>query len=762
MAQAVLLLYAVYLLCRPEAAYVYLGADLVSEHGIYMEDFLGQYGNGYYLDNGIDAAEGEALTVLTPAVDLRRGAYRVTIQYSASDGNCRYSTSSAYNTYQVVSGRQDIELNKSEQSETFTLSSPIRVEDYQLTFTYGGDGYLFVNSVSICEMREWKRVNLFVILFFSLLLDLVYIRKQYFHKELIAEEKQVIFVIALLVLLSSLPMFSYYLPVAEGHDLEFHLYRIEGIKEGLLAGQLPVRVPPSWMNGYGYATSVFYGELFLYIPAILRMIGFSVQNAYKIYIVLVNLATCLIAYWCLNRVLKDRIGSLAGCAAYVLAPYRLVCLYLRAAVGEYTAMVFLPLVFYGLYVILTADADEEGYQHKWITAVLGYTGIIQSHVISGVIAGIFTLLFCLVFIKRVIRPKRLGMLVKVVGCTVLLNLWFIVPFLDYMRFGYSGTSLKTLGRFNASGTFLTQLFELFPHGSGDSFSVAEGLGRRNEMSFSIGAGLMASCVLYLYYRISRPQKRNEVLKLGDWSLGFGALALFMTTVWFPWDFIQQINKVSALVTQNIQFPWRILGVASMFLAVVAGCLVFWLKEAEERTIYLHITGALAILFFLSSGYLLNDFTNSMAMKRYQDETSLNSCNVMQGEYLPDGTDWGIFENDSPIPGEGLILSGYEKEKGKVTIACENTSGQVNCVDVSFLNYEGYRAVDLETESELTVTAGNGGRVRVVLPAGYRGAFRVSFCEPWYWRVCEAISLLALACGVVGIAHRRKMAETKEG
>lgn len=750
LAEAVLLISAIYLLCRPEAEYVYSGKDLVSEHGIYMEDFLGQYGNGYYLDNGIDVIEGEALTVLTPGTDLRRGEYKVTIAYSASDDNCRYSTSSAYNTYQVVSQRQDVELENQSEIETFTLFSPIRVEDYQLTITYGGDGYLFVNSVSISEMREWKRVYLFLILFFSILLDSVYARKRFWK-----EEKQVAFVIALLVLFSSLPLFSYYIPYAGGHDLEFHLYRIEGIKEALAAGQIPVR------NGYGYAVSVFYGELFLYIPAILRLIGFSVQNAYKIYIILINLATCLIMYWCLKRIFRDRVGSLAGCAAYMLAPYRLVCLYLRAAVGEYTAMAFLPLVFYGLYVIFSEKTDEAGNRNKWIPAVLGYTGIIQSHVISGVIVGIFTLLLCIVFVKRTIQPRRLGMLVKVVLYTALLNLWFIVPFLDYMRFGYSGTSLKTLGRFNASGTFLTQLFELFPHGSGDSFSVAEGLGKHNEMSYSIGAGMMAACIFYLYYRISHPEKKNEVLKLGDWSLGFGALALFMTTVWFPWDFIQQMNKAFALVTQNIQFPWRILGIASMFLSVVAGCLVFQLKESEGENVYLHVTGILAILIFLCSGYLLNDFTNATVMMRYQDGTGLSSCNVMQGEYLPDGTDWSIFENDLPVPGERLVIFDYEKDRGKITVACENDSDQVNCVDVSFLNYAGYRAVDLTSGEELSVAAGNGNRVRVILPAGYCGTFRVSFCEPWYWRGSEIVSLFALICGIWIIVRRSRTAEYKK-
>lgn len=61
--------------------------------------------------------------------------------------------------------------------------------------------------------------------------------------------------------------------VFDGHDMLFHLNRIEGIASGLRCGQFPVRIHASTLLGYGYAASEFYPELFLYIPAILRNMG---------------------------------------------------------------------------------------------------------------------------------------------------------------------------------------------------------------------------------------------------------------------------------------------------------------------------------------------------------------------------------------------------------------------------------------------------------------------------------------------------------
>ena len=44
----------------------------------------------------------------------------------------------------------------------------------------------------------------------------------------------------------------------------------------------------------------------------------------------------------------------------IRSAYRLTCVYTRAAVGEFTAMVFFPLVLLGLYGIYTSDRPRFG------------------------------------------------------------------------------------------------------------------------------------------------------------------------------------------------------------------------------------------------------------------------------------------------------------------------------------------------------------------------------------------------------------------
>ena len=89
------------------------------------------------------------------------------------------------------------------------------------------------------------------------------------NKEGMNPQKRVIYSVALfiVVVLASLPAFrsGTYL----GHDLPFHLGRIQAIAEGLAQGQFPVRYEESAWYGYGYICTQLYGNIFLYIPALI-------------------------------------------------------------------------------------------------------------------------------------------------------------------------------------------------------------------------------------------------------------------------------------------------------------------------------------------------------------------------------------------------------------------------------------------------------------------------------------------------------------
>src|SRR5699024_11745067 len=167
--------------------------------------------------------------------------------------------------------------------------------------------------------------------------------------------------------------------VWHGSDLGYHLRRIENIAMGLADGQFPVRIQSDWLLGNGYAVGVFYGDLLLYAPALLRLAGVPVTVAYDLYLFAVTLLTAWGGYYAARRLALPRAAAFGAAALYTLAAYRLCDVTDRAALGEYTALAFLPLAAAGFWRTLHPDAAR---LPGAALLVLGLSSVLQSHLLS--------------------------------------------------------------------------------------------------------------------------------------------------------------------------------------------------------------------------------------------------------------------------------------------------------------------------------------------------------------------------------------------
>lgn len=584
--------------------------------------------------------------------------------------------------------------------------------------------------------------------------------KEHRKQNLDATEKTILFSMALLVVLSSAPIFSFYL--GGGGDLQFHLCRIEAIRQAFLAGQFPVRVSGYWNDGYGYASSVLYGELFLYFPALLRIIGFSPQSAYKIYLLSVNIFTCMSSYYCMKKICKERASALMGTAVYMLAPHRLSTLHLRAAVGEYTAMIFLPFILYGLYLIYTQAEEKKDNETKcsgWFWLGLGFTGLIQCHVISTFMAGLLTAFVCILKIRKTLHREVLVQIAKAAAGTILVNLWFLLPFLDYIRFDYnvSGLGVHSRGRFASHAAFFSQLISFFPQGEGASIVTGKmwETDYGTEMAYTLGGGMMLALVLYVVYRLYRKGKdrRTAIRKMADLQTGLCLLSLFMTTPWFPWDFLQQKSDLIAWVTGSIQFPWRFLTISSVTGAFAAAFLIYELRRSGRKEFFYGAVVSVGLLTVLSANYFLQDYEKKSETE-YITANDIESGWLGCAEYMPMGMDETTLDGDRLQTGSGLDIQEYVRKEGSVELTCINNGSEETYVDVPILYYKGYAAKETGTGRRLAVLPADNMRVRVIIPAGYQGSFAVRFESPWYWRVSELISVMAVI-GLICIGNFRK-------
>lgn len=727
-------------------------ARVVLQEGVRQEE------TGYSVDGSSDI-NGTWLEMSGFA--LTPGTYTYYVTYDAEDNEVnKINIKSDDRIYrELLENELSLYSGRTQASCDIYVTSSLEPEEVSIQADYYGSGRLAITDIRLVKTTAAYRMLLTIFLLVFLIADFLIMLYVYMGKyPLPLEKKLAWFGIPALAILTSLPLFVDY--IIMGADLGFHLLRIEFLAQSLQQGIFPTRVEPMWLYGHGYASSLFYCDTFLVIPAVLRLIGFPIAVAYGGYVFLVNLATALIAYFCFRGIFRDSMTGMLGSMLYTLAPYRVYNIYNRSAVGEYTAMIFLPLLCYGFYLIFTEDTERKEYCHYWLLPVLGFSGIIQSHVLSCEIAGAFTILLCLLCIRKVFRKRTFVELVKVVVGTVLANIWFLLPMLDMMladqyRYSYNnGTYIQARGILGAQIFFTLQ--------NAGSNSRFQELGMQDTEPIYIGIAVLLGVIVY--FAIRRQQKEQDLSHYKGAEIAFilGVIAIVVSTYYFPWNALKEANSLLGLLTTMIQFPTRLTIIATITMTLVACTAGYWMLRSKDKLLkysFLTVICGSCILFSL---YQTNDLlqTREGALRIYS-MSSMGHSGILGAEYLPLGVEWNFYYHDA-WPSEGVEVDSFEKENLTTLTTVATAAGEGDYyIDLPMLLYKGYHAKNVATGEKFPVTVGENGHVRAILPSGYQGTVKVWYSGMWYWRVAEGISLLFWGAVIAGEIVSRKKQREKE-
>jgi len=567
--------------------------------------------------------------------------------------------------------------------------------------------------------------------------------------------------LALIISFVSLPAFSAWPWCTGEQDLIYHLARIEGIKEGLLSGQFPVKIEPPQLNGAGYANGVFYPDLFLYFPAFLALAGLSVGSTWNIMLVAINVACCLLSYGSFKRMFGSKRLGLLGSLLYTAGFYRLMDVYLRSTVGEHLALVFLPLVALGMWRLYAPDVSEDSRRRAWLPLAAGFVGIAQSHLLSIEMTGLFCLFVMLFFWRKTFTKGVLVCWLKVAVLVVLLDLYFLVPLLDYLQGSFSITdpSRKTWW-IGGDGVNPVELITLIPTNS-SSLSIFS-FGFQTDMPIGLGYALVIGGFVGL--TVLFREKKDVAGEPWVVALILGLLAAFMSTCAFPWNFLQRSLGSYASLVANIQFPWRFLGIASLLLVIAScGVLLHLAKTGRLRSAKLIAVAMGGLTCLVAAVFMALQVKSSVPFSdedlSYYMGTSAYGV-IGNGEYLPgevNEANKSAIVNLKTWSSVGVEIERVDKSYLNMSVEVDNTIDQEGFISLPLLWYKGYVATDALTGEALqTTSAGAAGNfaVRVIIPADYAGTIQVRFVEPWYWRVAEWISLSAVMLLVMrGTRHR---------
>lgn len=712
---------------------------------VYLEEYSGDNSELlYYVNKGDDTVKCFTKGPISIESVGNDTTYKLDAQYSAKNDTTIFKVFaadyiSADNSGGKVFVKERLNPENSAISTSFVLDQS--VDSLFITFETEDENFSIghVNMNSNKAVFTDTYVMMVIVLFLSALLLFFINRKYPEEREFFIGEKAFGYdkYVMLFILIATVTVVMTSLPVLDGgiiygHDIEFHMARIEGIARGLSSGQFPVRIHGGTLNDYGYPNSLFYPELLLYIPAILRLIGVSVYAAYKFYIIEINVLGFIACYLPFKKFTHSRPLALMMTATYMLLPGRLVNAFYRCAIGEFTAMTFLPLVVYGLYAIMYGNKKD------WKYLVVGATMVLQSHILSTEITALFACTFALIGIKQLFnKERRIVPLILAAMSTVFINIWFLVPMILMMI----QLKLMVFMRPSVSAGFAsTDISYLFSIGKIDTATLKGPYG----IGFTVLLGVVVYCILRILHEDD--ENKSKHFACADNMLVNIGLFVFASTAFFPWEKIGSIPLIGNIIN-SVQFPHRLNGITMVLGVFLIGYAAILLcKNSKHRVAF---SAVFICVSMFSSIFVIDQIVgigrSEMQSKSYYRNNMDNQLSVGQAEYLLEGNNLDYMVANPPVlesENDTMSIENFTHWGTKMSfdysMDLSGDNSNVIVLPVTYIpNYvimiDGQRIYPFVTD---------GARVAFSVPAE-TGSVTVHYSEPLTFRACEVVSLVSL-------------------
>lgn len=509
------------------------------------------------------------------------------------------------------------------------------------------------------------------------------------------------------------------------HDFT-HAGRIAEMAQALQDGHFPVRWTENFGYGYGMPLFEFYGPLPFYIGSAVYLLFGNIIWSIKFLYLLSNFGTLLGGYT-LGKQLFGKIGGVLVAAFLTLAPYRAMNLFARGALNEMWGVLFLPWILLGLIQIF------HQYKYGWSIFVFSLMGLFLSHNITTMIflplLGIFALGYGSwmyftqspeFFRKGRFRGKNFLRIISQIGGSGILALtassFYLTPaFLEKSLTQVESIILTPYFNYQLHFLYIRQFFNPKWGYGGSSWGVDDGI------SFFLGWGQLFTLALLFFvairffwkHFIQNRKKGTSFLQLFGLEILFGFLLgipLFMSLLksQFLWDQIA--------LFKFIQFPWRWLSIAILFLSLLlAGITTF----IEKKILRVWLSGLLVVItvfgaapYFQPEKYLddPNSFYYTDSFRIRKDLSSI----------LPDYISADMKTLPTVIP-SSLVLNAVEDEKYEILAdrvhekLLKTSFSEPTLMSFSIATYPGWRVeIDGQWWNKGKGTEGN---IEIEVPAG---------------------------------------------
>ena len=503
-----------------------------------------------------------------------------------------------------------------------------------------------------------------------------------------------------------------------GDDMIFHLSRIQSIADSIKNKVFPIKINASMANGFGYASSLFYPDLFLYFPAFLiAFFNISLIYSYKIFISLLLISMFLIFYYSFKYLSNNKEIALLGTVFLMFSKVVILTLYSRFALGEFIGFIFILPAIVGMY-----DYIYKGFRRPQIL-VLSFLGLINSHLITGLIVLSFCIIVFIIDIRNSFKnPKKFLKLFVCAIFVLLMSMYFWAPLIEqlaYQKFRFSD-SWTNIGN--------------------DTYTIYDYF---LNSKYSIGYSVIFTMpfVIYMFF-----YNKDNYSKSNEWKMYlifFILLSILLVSspVWKKFN-----NELNI-----IQFKWRLLGIINTIYCV---SLVLLISEYKEYFYSKNPKAIILILFSVLVIFALGNFNNySIGNLKYNNDDILNniSTNIESigggFEYLPIeiNSPLDIFQkntNSSFVNSTNIL--GIKYPNHRYNLSYEGEKGDI--IEIPYIYYYGYVANIKDKEGiikPLKVFKGSSGLVNLKIENEDSGEICVWYNGTKIQKISLIVSVLSV-------------------
>lgn len=518
----------------------------------------------------------------------------------------------------------------------------------------------------------------------------------------------------------------------QGLDVTFHLSRIDGLLSCTKDLQIPWAIYAEKNFGFGYASPLFYCDLFLFPAAVLYAMNTPIVIVYKIFVFVVAWFGVFFSLLSMYYFTKDKWLTVFGGLLFAFSSYHINDFFIRAAIGEAMAFSLMPL-----FPLVTYRYFAER-KNNTLELAMFFTLLALAHLITFALCAAITAILFICYIGTMFKKKgHFFTFVKAVIIGFALSAFFLVPLLQQLR---SQTFLFAQNR-ELFGETIMQMYSNTPLSAVTDYLLEGGYDLEAHHYF-VGLAVLFAPFLYLFTK-----------DRGKTHVYMGLLTLFSMVLFLCTTDLIPLWKISIL--QSIQFTYRFNILIASFLPFV---LVYTLKCMNRKsalvisvllTVYLAANTGVIYRQLMKDSPRISDTISKYTLfggQFYENYNNhYNIAELGSGEYLPATHKMDYQEKQGSVFLFETIAPSvsYSREGTTSTLKLNSLNDGFVAIPVTW--YLGYQAERQEGDSWVVIPITQEeytGQIVIPVIAGEH-TYRVRYVGTKVQKAALALSFVSL-------------------